>query len=194
MILREHVEHHGRLSDLGAFTGDMLLLGNHKCRMLGHADAKSFFKRLGAAHVETLDLDGGDLALDLNKDLDQLSRRYDSVYNLGTVEHVWNAHQAWVNTLRAVKVGGMLASHSPVSGYRNHGIHVTSAWAIVDFVALNGFEIAEHWMSEESYGETLWLAARKREHVMDYRMPEQVYRHGRKPSPSPASGGEAGAA
>lgn len=195
MILPEHVQQHAKLADMGAFTGEMLLLGDQVSRVLCADTAVKFFTAYGAETVTTLDPDYGDLELDLNTDLGMIAGQYDSVFNLGTIEHVWNAHNAWANALRAVKTGGMFASHSPVSDYAGHGIHVTSAVYIQSFIAANGFDVIDAWITREHLGEVLWLAARKVRHIAnltEFSCPQQVYRSGRK-SRSPVCGGASGA-
>lgn len=194
MILPDHVPHHERLAGHGAFTGDMLLLGAHTSRI--GTGARAFFTGLGAASVTTLDPDGGEIRADLNDDLAVLAEQYDSVFNLGTIEHVWNAHNAWANALRMVRTGGVFATHSPVTGYERHGIHVTGWRYIAAFVEANGFEPLDAWFSNEPHGDVLWLAARKTRHIAelkDYRCPQQVYRKGLK-SPLPVCIGGPGAA
>ena len=66
--------------------------------------ARDYLKPWIGNGYEELDLDGGDLRLDLNKNLVELSQKFDIVFNLGTIEHVWNVHNAWANALRATEV------------------------------------------------------------------------------------------
>ena len=183
MAIREH--HIPDFGRMGPYIGPpMLMLGSQQCVVDGFPSAASYFGQWVGESYEDLDLDGGTLPLDLNADLGALAQRYATVFNLGTLEHVWNAHQAWVNALRAVKVGGHLLSHGPANGWVNHGIHQTNPAAIVVFVEKNGFEIVDQWLSKwRNQGDILWFIARKIRHierVADYEPPMQIYEAGTK--------------
>ena len=179
-----HVEHLADLNRLGAYyRAPMLMLGATGSNLPEYSTAREYFGQWVGVCYQDLDLDGGDLVLDLNTDLD-LSQSHRTVFNLGTIEHVWNAHNAWANALRAVEVGGHFLSHSPISGWLNHGLHMTNPAAIRAFVSKNGFKIIEEWTSRwKTQGEVLWLAAVKERHIPDLGAFEpawQVYEAGTK--------------
>ncbi len=167
------------------YAAPLLMLGATGCNCPGYATARDYFGQYVGDDYEDLDLDGGDLRYDLNKDLGiyELSGVFGTVFNLGTLEHVWNCHNAWGNALRAVKVGGHFLTHSPVSGYKDHGLHLTSAPAIRAFVSKNGFTILDDWHTKRPIGEVLWLAAVKDRHIenlADFEPAWQVYEAGQK--------------
>ena len=165
------------------YAAPLLMLGATGSACPGYATAQDYFGQYVGGGYQTLDLDGGDLALDLNRDLPGLSQAHRTVFNLGTLEHVWNAHNAWANALRAVKVGGHFLTHSPVSGYKDHGLHLTSAPAIRAFVSKNGFTILDDWHTKRPIGDVLWLAAVKERHIedlADFEPAWQVYEAGQK--------------
>lgn len=178
-----HRNHLAGLERLGFYCRPaLLMLGAISSAVPEYADGRAFFGRWVGDAYQDLDLDGGDLPLDLNRDLG-LSQTHRTVVNLGTIEHVWNVHNAWANALRAVEVGGLFLTHSPVAGYVNHGLHVTSAPAIRAFVSKNGFEIVDQWTTEREVGQILWLVAEKRRHiesVADFEPAWQVYEGGQK--------------
>lgn len=178
-----HPQHVRDLERLGKYISPpMLMLGRTDINVPAYATAHDFFRRWVGDEYDDLDLDDGDYGLDLNEDIG-LSETHRTVFNLGTLEHVWNAHNAWANALRAVKVGGHFLTHSPVVGYRNHGLHLTSAPAIRAFVSKNGFDIVEEWTTRREVGELLWLVAAKRCHIEalgDYEPAWQVYEQGQK--------------
>lgn len=170
----------GRLSKY--FLARMLMLGDTASAVPEFPTAQDYFGRWVGGAYETLDLDGGDLQLDLNGDVG-LSQSHQTVFNLGTLEHVWNAHNAWANALRAVAVGAHFLSHSPISGYVDHGLHITSRPAILAFIAKNGFDVVEEWITRRKIGDILWLAAVKRRHIeslADFEPAWQVYEAGQK--------------
>ena len=63
---------------------------------------KEYFK---VNDYKTIDSDGGDYN-DLTSDLTSLDQTFETVFNPGTIEHIWTPHAAWSNALKLVKVGG----------------------------------------------------------------------------------------
>lgn len=180
-IHQHHQEHLVRLSPF--YKSPMLVLGATGIVVPQYKTAAEYFGQWIGAHYEELDLDGGDLGLDLNEDIG-LSQSHATVFNIGTIEHVWNAHNAWANALRAVRVGGHFITHGPINGWVNHGIHGTNPAAIRAFITKNGYTIRDEWSSQwRNQGECLWLAARKDRHIEsldDYEPALQVYEGGKK--------------
>lgn len=158
------------------------MFGAQESEVPGYRDAREWFSQfVGADQYDELDLDGGDLKLDLNDDLIQLSMMYRTVINIGTIEHVWDAAQAWANALRAVEVGGQFLTHTPIGGWvddrgrLNHGLHMTRRDAIEAYLTKNGFEITEVWDTMwRTRGRILWLRSRKTRHVTDFSPVYQV--------------------
>ncbi len=176
----EHLPHLDRLRPY--YSAPMLVLGETASAVPEYPSAREYFGQWVGKDYQTLDLDGGDLMADLNEDIG-LSQTHQTVFNIGTIEHVWNAHNAWANALRAVQVGGYFLTHGPVSGYHDHGLHVTSAPAIRAFVSKNGFTILDDWITTRAVGGALWLAACKNRHIEELGAFEpawQVYEAGEK--------------
>jgi len=191
MILAEHIPAHNRLSKY--MNGPMLMLGNqsNECGF-----------QFPCAY-QTLDPDGGDFKIDLNNILtpdlsaDQykagasvnLLSAFETVYNLGTLEHVWDVNQAYENAAKMVRLNGHFIGHSPVAGYEGHGIHVTSPGRIIDFFRFNGFNIVDMFFTDQQGRECgqperncgrsiiLWFAA-QRVGAFNYIKPQQVYKNG----------------
>lgn len=163
----------------------MLMIGATGSAIPGYPTARAFFARwVGEGGYHDLDLDEvADLRLDLNRDLMELAGGYMTVFNLGTIEHVWNAHNAWANAMRAVEVGGHFLSISPI-GRPDHAVHMTSHDAIRAFTSKNGFVIIEDRVRPwRSRGENLWMVARKERHIErleDFEPAWQVYSRGKK--------------
>lgn len=143
--------------------------------MLGHQDtvvgrAQDVF---GVTEYKTLDPDGGDYAVDLTGDLSHMYEKWDVVFNLGTIEHIWDAHTAYCNAARMVKVGGLFIGHAPVGPqYINHGIHLTNSKAILKFFENNGFRHLDHWHTERTL---LWQISVKESSVDQFRVPLQLW-------------------
>lgn len=187
-----HPHHEPHLERLGQYMhAPMLMLGAQGSAIPGFPTAREYFAQWAGDDYHELDLDGGDLHLDLNKDLrvNGLEEVFRTVFNLGTIEHVWNAHNTWANALRAVEVGGHFLSHGPISGWVNHGLHMTNPDAIRAFISKNGFSIRAHWTSHWArpdgtfQGDVMWLAAVKERHIeelADFEPAWQVYEEGQK--------------
>jgi hypothetical protein len=174
VLAAEHARDLKRLRP--AFRDPLLMLGAAELAFdgYGRTDARAWFAdTFGIRQYITLDLADGDLKLDLNDDLSELAGKYATVVNYGTLEHVWNTHQAWLNALRAVEAGGTFVSHSPVGGWcsgdgtLNHGVHMTADWAIAQFLEKNGFRVVDQWLTQfRQRGKILWLTA-KRERLVE---------------------------
>lgn len=162
------------------YSGPMLMLGACGSNVPEYPRGRDYFARWVGTDYADMDMDESDLRGDLNADIGR-DEAFATVINLGTIEHVWNAHNAWANALRMVRVGGYFLSASPVAGYVNHGLHVTSAPAIRAFVAKNGFGIVGDFTTKRPVGENLWIAARKQRHVSrlsDFEPAWQIYEAG----------------
>lgn len=185
MILPEHKRHFERLRSMGAFRSPMLMLGNQES-LVGVEPAKFF----GVPDYTTLDPDGGDLRLDLSKaPPTKLISAFACVFNLGTIEHVWDIHAAYCNAARMVMPGGVFIGHAPVGGWERHGVHVTDSGLIQAFFRLNGFRIDAAWhalkdgrmIGEITRGggcQTLWMVATKLSNMAEFVAPQQVFRDG----------------
>lgn len=165
MLIKQHINHYQRIKPY-CVGKTMLMLGNQYTKV---GPAAELFE---LKEYKTLDPDGGDYAIDVQSDLSFMDQQWDVVFNLGTIEHVWDVHQAYSNSARLVKVDGYYIGHAPVENYNNHGIHVTNASAILKFFEMNGFELVEHWTSDSTI---LWHVARKVKHVTEFARPQQVW-------------------
>lgn len=187
MILPEHRHAFERIRRLGAYQSPFLMLGKQQCR-IEDTTPKDFF---GVDDYATFDPDGGDIQADLAKWIP--SRFFKTVFNLGTIEHIWDIHSAFCRAILPVEVDGYFIQHGPVGGYEGHGIHVTDFGMLKRFFILNGFKIIDAWITTQSGqvvpdvrregGQQLgWIVAKKIEHVNLSKMvaPQQTYRGGRK--------------
>jgi hypothetical protein len=167
VIADRHIPHHERMASHNAFQNPMLALGALECRIKGIDSSRQYFEQYGVTDYTELDLfNDSDLPYDLNYPLSPMSlNKYNTVYNGGTIEHVWNAHQAWVTAISAVRVGGFFLNHSPSFGWREHGIHNTNQKFILSFLELNGFDIIDSWTATnwiKKGREVLHIVAKKR--------------------------------
>lgn len=185
MILREHIPSYERLAPF--MKPDMLMLG----RQINTSGWKF------PCEFKTLDPDKGDYDVDLGEpkgacDL-HLDGKFQTVFNLGTLEHVWDIHQAYVNAASMVASGGFFLGQSPVAGWEGHGIHVTDWKFVRAFFMSNGFVIREQWFTTQAgnaceapkrnCGKSIlyWFIA-ARLSIIDFAKPSQIYKEGVKPS------------
>jgi 2-polyprenyl-3-methyl-5-hydroxy-6-metoxy-1,4-benzoquinol methylase len=168
MLIKKHLNHYERIRPY-CIGKSMLMLGNQYTKI---GSAKEIFK---VKDYKTLDPDGGDYSLDIQGDLSFMDEKWDVVFNLGTIEHVWDIHQAYSNSARLIKIGGYYVGHAPVENYNNHGIHVTNASAIIKFFTINGFELVDNWTSDSLI---LWHIAKKIAHQTIFNRPQQVWKQG----------------
>lgn len=182
MILPEHLAYFELIRRTGAYQSPMLMLGNQECHI--GASAQEFF---GVDDYTTLDPDGGGIQADLTQW--EPDREYQTVFNLGTIEHIWDAHKAFSVAASAVAVGGYFIHHAPAGGYEGHGIHVTNWITTRDFFKINGFEILEIWFSDQKGKplscvqrnrgqQILWMVAKKVTEVDEYIAPQQTFSGG----------------
>lgn len=187
MIVREHIPSYRRLAPY--MQPEMLMLGNQ---------ANTSGWQVPCPYT-TLDPDGGDLRFDLSamprhdSGHTVYSQFWKTVFNLGTLEHIWDVREAYVAAAHMVAVGGYFLGASPVAGWEGHGIHVTDPAFLLSFFTLNGFEIVDHWFATQAGGEyqkptrncgksvTLWFAARRLRVVTAWVSPSQIYSKGVKP-------------
>ena len=175
MIIEAHRPFYERLRPYYG-TGSMLMIGNQESQV---GDPKEFF---GVDSYKTLDPDGGDYTHDLTGDMSEFEAKFDCVMNIGTLEHIWDIHKAFCNSITMVKPDGIFLCVHPVAGAEGHGIHVTEAWAVAAFLEKNGFERLEAFLTDDAQVRgsakhvNLWSAHRKVKHITDnFQVPLQIY-------------------
>lgn len=114
--------------------------------------AKQFYKvYFNSDRITSIDLHGTDksIALDLN-DPHDLGEQFDSIFNLGTAEHVFNVYQAFKSMHDWLKVGGRIYHCLPMYGEIDHGFynfHPTFYWDLAYANNYNVINIAKLTMS-----------------------------------------------
>lgn len=187
-IIKRHITNYEKYRCY--FLSPFLMLGNQGTNL--SISPKEYFD---VDEYKTIDPDGGDYN-DLTGDLTFLYNKFGTVFNLGTLEHIWDVHTAWSNALKLVKVGGYFIGVSPVHGYYRHGIHVTDPVAIISFLSKNGFELLDSYLThkkgwpinniDECYNgkhssndALFWYAAKKIEHLENLKPVTQIWDSGK---------------
>ncbi len=112
------------------------------------------FKALGFSEVASLDISGYQGAThvhDLNLPLDRfMEKRFDLVYDGGTLEHVFDTPQALRNIFGLLKVGGIVIHASPSNNHVDHGFYQYSPTLFWDYYGVNGWKIIGCYFFEYS--------------------------------------------
>jgi len=176
----KHMPMYSKYSNLRWFKDPVLMMGNQSCGMESFDTARDFFASLGVADYTSIDLDGGDLKLNLNDPQPSIFQKYRTVINIGTLEHVWDNHSAWSNALSAVQVGGMLISVHPDGGWHSHGINRTVPKWIAKFCELNGFTVKDEFPMPglPENRQVFVMAAEKLKHIDAFQKPMEVRGYG----------------
>lgn len=115
----------------------------------------------GASSVDSFDMsdyEGSTFKCDLNSPL-VTDRQFDTVIDLGTIEHIFNIAQAFQNAIALCRVGGRIVHVLPANNFPGHGF-----WQISPelFFALysekNGFRDTEVYVAELSRTDIWWRA------------------------------------
>jgi hypothetical protein len=106
---------------------------------------KSFLAMLGIDEYEDIDINGK-AALNLDFSL-PLPPRYvgtaGAIFDLGTIEHIFNASQAFINVSQFLRKDGLIIHCSPMTAYQ-HGFYNFNPLLFWKFYQANGFEIVDH--------------------------------------------------
>jgi len=101
---------------------------------------------LGFEEVLSIDVsafEGADIEMDLNA-VDaacNLGRRFDFIFDGGTLEHVFHVPNALKNIFDLLAVGGCIFHFSPSNNYVDHGFYQFSPTLLHDYYAANRFSI-----------------------------------------------------
>lgn len=138
------------------------------------ASLSELLRNYGVKDIQVLDLFDAraDLRYDMNLPVPSKEfGRYGAVIDIGSLEHVFDTRQCLENCLSMVRVGGVYCLHTPVKGYYLHGLHTFNPEALLQALALNGFELVYHRYSTDggaplddpAEGENvlIWLVGRK---------------------------------
>lgn len=108
--------------------------------------AEPFFSLLGARETISLDCssyEDASIIHDMNVPItDELRERFSVVFDGGSIEHVFNAPQAFRNCMEMVRVGGHFTQVSMANNFMGHGFWQLSPEVIFRiFSQANGYEI-----------------------------------------------------
>jgi hypothetical protein len=108
--------------------------------------ADTMFRNLGASQVDVMDAspyEGANIIHDLNEPIQKRLRgQFKTIYDGGTLEHIFNTPIAVTNLMSMLKIGGTLMIATTANNYLGHGFYQFSPeWAFRTFSRRWGFEI-----------------------------------------------------
>lgn len=134
-------------------AGEVALSHQPELAAAGCLDDKSFFRLLGCERVESADVsdwEGADHILDLNLPLPAgLAGRYDTVFEAGTLQHIFDLPQVFANIHALLREGGrVIHGMAPSTNHVDHGFYMFSPTLFHDFYAANGWRIDAEYFFE----------------------------------------------
>ena len=144
-------------------------------------------RNYGMSDITVLDFfdERADIKHDMNLPIaDHLKGQFNTIVDIGSVEHVFDTKQCLDNLFQMLRVGGHIMFHLPCSGYFDHGFYTFSPEVIIDSLRLNGFKIIYLAFSLEPEGMKLekpvdwnnclmWCAACKIKEQKQFVIPQQ---------------------
>jgi hypothetical protein len=114
---------------------------------------QGLLQSMGATNVRTADAsayEGADIVHDFNDPIDPgLHQAFDTVFDAGSLEHIFNVPGAIANEMNMVKVGGRLLSTLPANNWLGHGFYQFSQeFPYRVFTPSNGFTVLRAFFSE----------------------------------------------
>ena len=99
--------------------------------------SETFFQKLGYDSVDSLDFsefEGASIIQDLSKALDEkLKNKFDTIYDGGTIEHIFDLPKAYRNVHLMLKPKGVFIGHSPCNNWINHSFYQISPEMVYGF-------------------------------------------------------------
>lgn len=149
-------------------------------------DLKQLMISKGKKDITTLDF--FDNRADLNYDMNftvpiKEHNKYGLVFDIGTLEHVFDTKQCIENCLSMVKVNGYYFLHTVVNGYFGHGLHVFNPETLIGALKINNFEILYLKYStsggeviddpSKSKDSLIWIVGKKTKVIEKFNIPQQ---------------------
>jgi len=135
-ILKEHIPFYREIFKIPGIISEPILtfgfqdiIGENIPTEFRFKDLKRLITSKGIKNILTLDLFDvrADLRYDLNLPVPEFEHnKYNLVFDIGTLEHIFDTRQTIENCLRMIKKGGFYFVQTTVRGYFRHGLHVLS--------------------------------------------------------------------
>jgi len=118
-------------------------------------NSQALFKILGANKTYVADIseyESPDIIIDLNYEIqdETLFNRFNTIIDVGTLEHIFDINIALTNLIRMLKVNGRIFLSLPASNSIDHGFYSFSPTLFFDFFKINGFSEFSCYLREGS--------------------------------------------
>jgi SAM-dependent methyltransferase len=112
---------------------------------------EAFFHGLGFSRVNSLDVvgnEGADVLFDLNRSETplELTDRWDTIFDGGSLEHVFHLPNALAHCTRILRSNGAFVHIGPMNNYVDHGFYQFSPTFWFDWFGANGWRVVESSM------------------------------------------------
>lgn len=192
-ILRQHLKYYREIFAIPEVLSEPFLtigfqdfLGDNFPSDFRFRTLEEFMKQRGFDKIEALDLfdERAHIRHDLNTPVPlNLQEKYKTVFDIGSIEHVFDARQCLENCLRMVSVGGCYGLVTTVHGYYGHGLNVFHHSYFTNALKQNNFDVLylkftsfageEIQHPQDALNSLIWLVARKKMAMKKFEMPQQ---------------------
>lgn len=192
-ILSQHLRFYEEIFRMPGLLADPFLMigyqdiGGHKLPAeYQYPDVKAYLTAQGLKDVRAMDFFDAraDIKHDLNYPVDaQWYEQFQTVLDIGSVEHVFQAPRCLESCMRMVRVGGYYVLVTIVNGYLGHGFHVFNPQGLVELFKCNGFSVEYVKYStptgrplkdpSDSVDTLIWLVGKKTETLGEFQNPQQ---------------------
>ncbi|UCH12737.1 MAG: class I SAM-dependent methyltransferase [Candidatus Omnitrophota bacterium] len=174
------------ISEPFLMVGYQAISGDNLPKDFSYKDFKQLLISKGIKNITVIDKfdSRADLKHDLNLPIPEDEyEKYNTVFDIGSLEHVFDTKQCLDNCMRMLKPNGFYFLHTPVKGYFNHGLHTFSPELIIQSFKLNKFKIQyERYSSNDGVplkhpndaaDSLIWIIGKKKESMKIFQIPEQ---------------------
>jgi len=173
-FIKKNIEEFGKL-------GNVLTLGRlgnqidtKKLKLFGLENNKAFYKEysdeilieyLGANSVDSIDnsdFESANIIHDMNNDLDDIIKKYDTIIDIGTSEHVFNINQNLKNISKLCKTGGRIIHCLPANNQCGHGFWQFSPELFFGlYDESNGYQSTKLYLIDSYNDKSYWQIKKK---------------------------------
>jgi len=123
-------------------------------------NSEAMFHKLGFQEVDSLDYsdyEGATIIHDLNKKI-EAKRKYNYIYDGGTIEHIFNIAQVLENVIDLLEVDGVFCSVTCNNNLSGHGFYQFSPeFFLSSFTRKYGMELLSLYLAQVNSGVSSWL-------------------------------------
>jgi hypothetical protein len=190
-IAKRHIEFYREIFELPGFLSEPVLMigfqdiiGDDLPQDFDYKNVNQLLAARGLGEMVTLDLfdPRADVRYDLNVPVPE-HERYGLVFDIGSIEHVFDTRQCLESCLRMVRAGGHYFVVTVVKGYLRHGFHAFHPDLLGQALTANGFEVPYTRFSskagapltepDDADDALIWIVGRKTRPLEQFQIPQQ---------------------